>query len=36
MISFTTGLDGIKGGITYVVSHSNAKIEVDSNDSLPP
>ena len=28
-------LTSVKSGITYAISHNYAKIEVDSNDSLP-
>ena len=28
-------LVGVKNGVTYVISHNNAKIKVDSYDSLP-
>ena len=28
-------LKGVKSGITYVISHNNAKVKADSYDSLP-
>ena len=39
MVSFTTVLfilqEGVKSGITYVISHNYTKIKVDSYNSLP-